>query len=79
MVSSLSLSVLLNSAGMLLLLARPSTGSIELFQVYEAPLQKLFTGVLTTHASLMVWTSPWSVYVVLCDFNASLYFLPGQL
>lgn len=79
LVSSLSLSVLLNSAGMLLLLARPSTGSIELFQVYEALLQKLFTGVLTTHTSLMVWTSPWSVYVVLCDFNASLYFLTGHL
>lgn len=79
LVSSLSLSVLLNSAGMLLLLARPSTGSIELFQVYEALLQKLFTCVLTTHTSLMVCTSPWSVYLALCDFNPSLYFLPGHL
>ncbi len=51
LVSSLSLSVLLNSAGMLLLLARPSTGSIELFQVY-------FMCPHYTHTSLMVCTSP---------------------
>jgi hypothetical protein len=52
-VSSLSLAVLLNSAGMLLMLARPSTDSIELLRVYEAPLQKhRFTGVLSTHGML---------------------------
>lgn len=53
LVSSLSLAVLLNSAGMLLMLARPSTDSIELLQVYEAHLQKhRFTGVHTTHGML---------------------------